>query len=721
MKNITAPDCSKTSVFSLPLDRREFLKAMGVLGGGILVYCTVGDSFAQEGGRPGPRSLYPADWNAYLKIGTDGKVTCFTGKIDMGQGTITSLPQIVAEELKVAYESVGIVMGDTDLCPWDMGTFGSMNIRLFGPALRKAAVEARGILKELGAEKLGCPADQLIAKDGVVFDKTRPDKKITYGELTKGKIIERHLKEIPPETSPADFTIMGKPYLHQDGRDKVTGRAKYTGDIRLPGMLYAAILRPPAHGAKLKSLDISGAKQVEGATVIQDNDLVAVLHALPDQAGKALKKIKAEFEEPADTGTDNETIYDHLLSVTPKGNVVSQGGDIKEGRKLAKHIFEETYKWGYLAHTPMETHTAAAQMENGKITVWSSTQTPFPLKNSVAKAVGLPPENVRIIPPFLGGGFGGKSTNGEALEAARLAKLTGKPIQVCYSRAEEFFYDAFGPAAVVKIVSGLDDSGNVVFWEYTSYHAGDRNTEAIYDIPNHLTTTVGGWMMSAKGAHAFSVGAWRAPGAGINGFARDLQFNLMAEKAGVDPLEFRLRHLKDERMKGVLKAAAEKFGWTPHKAPSGRGWGISCGLDANTYVAFMGEVEIDKNSGKVRLKRIVCAQDMGLSVNPQGSTIQMEGAMTMGMGYALTEEVKFKNGKIFDRNFDTYEIPRFSWLPKIETIIIDNMDKPSQGGGEPAIVGMGAVIATGIYDATGAKLFRLPMTPARVKEALAKV
>jgi len=195
----------------------------------------------------------------------------------------------------------------------------------------------------------------------------------------------------------------------------------------------------------------------------------------------------------------------------------------------------------------------------------------------------------------------------------------------------------------------------------------------------------------------------------------------MAEKAGVDPLEFRLKHLKDERMKGVLKAAAEKFGWTPHKAPSGRGWGISCGLDANTYVAFVGEVEIDKNSGKVRLKRIVCAQDMGLSVNPQGSTIQMEGAMTMGMGYALTEELKFKNGKILDRNFDTYEIPRFSWLPKIETIIIDNMDKPAQGGGEPALVGMGAVIATGIHDATGARLFRLPMTPARVKEALSKV
>ncbi len=720
MKEITSANSGKISSFSPPVDRREFLKTMGILGGGILVYCTVGDSLAQEGERPGPRSLYPEDWNAYLRIGTDGKVTCFTGKIDMGQGTITSLPQIVAEELSVAYESVGIIMGDTDLCPWDMGTFGSMNIRLFGPALRKAAVEARGVLKELGAEKLGCPVKQLIAQDGVVFDKTRPDKKITYGELARGNIIERHLKEIPPQTSPADFKIMGKPYPHQDGRDKVTGRAKYTGDIRLPGMLYAAILRPPAHGAKLKSVDLSGARQVEGATVIQDDDLIAVLHPLPDRARKAVEKIKAEFEVPA-TETDNETIYDHLLSVTPKGRIISRGGDIREGRKLAKHVFEETYKVGYLAHAPMETHTAVAKMENGRMTVWSSTQTPFPLKDSVARALGLPPENVRVLPPFVGGGFGGKSTNKEALEAARLAKLTGKPIQVCYSRSEEFFYNAFGPAAVVKIASGIDKSGNIVFWDYTSYHAGDRNAEARYNIPHHLTTTVGSWMMAAKGAHAFDVGAWRAPGAGFNGFARDLHFNLMAEKAGIDPLEFRLRHLKDGRMKGVLKAAAEKIGWKPHKGPSGRGWGISCSLDANSYVAFMGEIEVDKKSGKVRLKKIVCAQDMGLCVNPQGSTIQMEGAMTMGLGYALSEEVGFKGGKILDENFGTYEIPRFSWLPEIETIIIDNMDKPAQGCGEPPIVGMGAVIATGIHDATGAKVFRLPMTPPRVKEALGRV
>jgi nicotinate dehydrogenase subunit B len=705
---------SRSSGFSQPVDRREFLKTMGALSGGLFVFFTVGNRFAAA---QMPFMNYPTDFNAYLRIAADGSVTCFTGKIEMGQGAITSLPQIVAEELKVAYESVNIVMGDTDLCPWDLGTFGSLTIRVFGPVLRKAAREARGVLKELASEKLECPVSQLLIENGTVFEKNRPENKVTYGELTRGKIVERHLEDIPLETPPEEFTIMGKPYHHQDARDKVTGRAKYAGDIRLPGMLYAAILRPPAHGAVLKRLDVSAAENMEGVTVVQDGDLVAVLHPLPDQAAKALGKIDVRFDEPQ-TGTDNDTIYDHLLKTVPDPRVVSQSGDIQEGRRLSSHLFEETYRIGYLAHSPIETHTALAKLENGRITVWSTTQAPFSLKDSVAETMGVSPENVRIITPFVGGGFGGKTSNREALEAARLARLTGRPVQVCFNRAEEFFYDTFAPAAIVKIVSGIDDAGNIVLWDYTVYHAGERNSEAIYNVPHHRIVSLGGWMMPTPGAHAFGVGAWRAPGAAINGFARDLQINLMAEKAGIDPLEFRLKNLKDERMKATLKAAAEKIGWKSHAARSGRGWGIACGIDANSYVVHFGEVEVDKNSGRVRLKRIVCAQDMGLCVNPQGSTIQMEGCMTMGMGYALAEEVKFRNGKILDKNFDTYAIPRFSWLPTIETVIVDNMDKPPQGCGEPGIVGVGAVIATGIYDATGAKLFRMPMTPKRVKAAL---
>lgn len=707
----------------MEMDRREFFKRIGILGGGIIVYCHLGENISPAAQMPGFGNA-SVDYNAFLRIGTDERVTCFIGKVDMGQGTITSFPQIVAEELDVAYGAVDMIMGDTDLCPYDFGTVGSTSIRMVGPQVRNAACEARGVLKELAEDYLKCPADNLQTKNGLVFDKTNPDKKVTYGALTKGKIIERHLKDLPPLKSPSEFAFIGKPYFHQDAYDKVTGKAKFAGDIRLPGMLYAGILRPPAHGARLIKADMSEAKKIIGVQVVKDNDLIAVLHERPDEAGKALNKIKVHYDIH-ETGLNNNNIYDHLLKVPVEPSILNHAGDISKGSSLAKEIFEETYRGPYVAHAPMESHTAVAHMENGKVTVWSSTQAPFPLQESIAETLGLDKEKVRVITPFVGGGFGGKGsppdTNIESVEAARLAVLTGKPIQVAMTRAEEFFYDTFRPAAVVRIKSGLDGSGNIVFWDYDVYMAGDRCAEILYNVPNHLVKVRGGWMNPPEGAHPFNVGAWRAPGSPNNIHAKELHMNIMAEKAGIDPLEFRLKHLKDERMAGVLRAVADKFGYTPSKLPSGRGYGMSCAIDANTYVAHMAEVEVDKASGMIEVKRIVCGYDMGLCVNPQGTRLQMEGACFMGMGYALTEEVRFNNGEILDRNFDTYNIPRFSWLPKIETVIVENMDKPPQGGGEPGVVGIGAIIANGVHDATGARLFDMPMTPARVKEALARV
>jgi nicotinate dehydrogenase subunit B len=708
----------------MEMDRREFLKRMGILGGGIIVYYNLGDRISSAAQMPQmPGGNTPVDYNAFIRVGADERVSLFVGKVELGQGTITSFPQIVAEELDVAYESIDITMGDTDLCPYDFGTVGSMSIRMVGPQVRNAACEARGVLKELASDHLKCPIDRLQTKNGVVFDKTSPDVKVTYGALTKGKVIEKHLKELPPLKSPSEFTVMSKPYFHQDAHDKVTGKARFAGDIRLPGMLYASILRPPAHGAILKSVDVSDAKKMKDVLVVQENDLIAVLHKCPDEAEKALTKIKAEYEKPK-TGFDDKTIYDHLLNVPVEPSILNQKGDIAEGRKLAKKVFEETYLSAYVAHAPIETHTAIANMENGKVTVWSSTQTPFPLQESLAKTLNIAKEKVRVITPFVGGAFGGKGSpnpNREALEAARLAVLTGRPVQVAHTRTEEFFYDTFRPAAVIKIKSGLDGSGNIVFWQDDVYMAGDRGADILYDVPHHLVKIHGQWMSPPEGAHPFGVGPWRAPGAGNNFHAKELHMNIMAANAGIDPLEFRIKHLKDERMIGVLKAAAEKFGYTPAKLPSGRGYGISCGIDANTYVAHMAEVGIDKASGRIEVKRIVCAMDMGLCVNPQGAKIQIEGACFMGMGYALTEGLRFSNGEIFNRNFDTYDIPRFSWLPKIETIIVESYNFPAQGCGEPPVVGIGAIIANAIHDATGARLYNMPMTPDRVKEALKKV
>jgi isoquinoline 1-oxidoreductase len=557
----------------------------------------------------------------------------------------------------------------------------------------------------------------LEAKDGVIFERAVSKNRVTYAQLTKGKRIQRRLKKRPVLKAASEFTIMGKSFPRRDALEKVTGKAEYAGDIRIPDMLYAKILRPPARGAKLKSVDTSVVRKMEGVQIVQDGDLIAVLHKYPDEAERALTKVKAHFDVP-EPKTDDKKIFEHLLNLAPKERVVSQGGALKAGAMFATDVFEETYFNGYVAHAPMETHTAVARIEGNKATVWAATQVPFLLRGEIAQVLGFPPQNVRIITPFVGGAFGGKVANKQAVEAVRLAKLTGKSVQVAWSRAEEFFYDTFRPAAIVTIRSGINGSGRIVLWDYHVYFAGEGGSQQFYTVPHHRTVLSGDWEQPTPGVHPFDVGPWRAPASNTNTFARESHIDIMASKAGKDPLEFRLNNLNDKKLQRVLETAAEKFGWTPSKTPSKRGFGVACGIHMGTYVVTVAEVEVDKKTGSVQVKRVVCAQDMGCVINPEGAKTQMEGCVTMGLGYALSEEIHFKGGEIFDINFDTYEIPRFSWLPKIETVLIDAGGSPPQAGGEPPIICMGAVIANAIYDATGARLFHLPMTPERIKEAI---
>ena len=696
------------------LSRREFLK---LTGGGVVILFTLRDpDWLEAQGRRG--QPLPEDFNAFLRIGADGRVTCFTGKIEMGQGVVTSLAMMLADELDVPLASVDMVMGDTDLCPYDQGTWGSMSTRFFGPPLRAAAAEARAVLLELASERLKTPASRLVAEAGVISDRSDRKSKVTYAQLAAGKRVERHVTPKPSPKKPEDFVLMGRPELRRDSIEKVTGRAKYAGDLREPGLLYARILRPPAHGAKLLSVDAAAAKNIPGARVVQDGDLVAVLHENREQAGRALDLVKAEWDKP-EAKVDDTSIFDHLLRVAPAGEVSAQAGDLAAGEKLSKTVVAETYLDGYVAHAAIETHTALAKVEGDKVTVWAATQSPFGVREEVASTLGLKTENVRVLTPWVGGGFGGKASGGQAVEAARLARLAGTPVQVAWTRAEEFFYDTFRPAAVIKIKAGVDPSGRMTFWDYGVYFAGDRGSQQYYDVPNHRNTVFGSSWRGLPGSHPFATGPWRAPGNNTNTFARESHIDALAAAAGMDPLEFRLKNLKDEKMIRVLREAARVFGWTPAKAPSGRGFGISTGIDAGTYVAHMAEVEVDKGTREVRVKRVVCAQDMGLSVNPEGAKIQMEGCITMGLGYALKEHVRFKGGEILEQNFDTYELPRFSWLPKIETVIIDDKTAPAQGGGEPAIIGMGAVVANAIFDAVGARVRQLPLIPERIGQALA--
>lgn len=692
------------------MSRRSFLKHFG---GGVVIAVALTDFDVLEGA---VNQQYPSDINAYLRVGEDGRVSCYTGKIEMGQGVITSLAQMMAEELDVSLENVDMIMGDTDLCPYDRGTWGSQTTRMFGPALRSAAAEAREVLLLMAAEKLNVPMSELMVDDGVIFVSNDKGKKISYADLTKGSKIVKSLDGKPRLKDPKEFKVIGKPSLRTDSKEKVIGAAKYAGDIRVQGMVFAKILRPPSHAAKLVTLDVSAVKSSSEVQLIHDDDLVAVLHEDPEIAQKYLDRIKVEYDIPK-SDLNEKTIFDYLLKSAPEGSVLSEGGNIASGRNQAEETFEEKYLDGYVSHSPMEPHTALAAMENGKMKVWASTQNPFGLKSSIAETLGMKDENVQVLQVFVGGGFGGKSSNEQAIEAARLAKLSGKPVMVAWTRREEFFYDTFRPAAVVKINSGCKKDGIITEWDYGVYFAGQRGAQHFYDIANHKTVAYNsGWR--APGVHPFGTGAWRAPSNNTNTFARESQINIMASKIGMDPVAFRFKNLKDERMIRTLKAAVDKFGWTSIKSPSGKGIGVACGFDAGSYVALMAEVHVDKTTGKVQVKRVVVAQDMGLVINPQGATIQAEGCVTMGLGYALSEDIQFTGGEIHNRNYDSYELPRFSWAPKIDVVLLDLPNEPTQGGGEPAIICMGALMANAIYDAVGVRLHQMPMTPERILERI---
>ncbi|MGO8753903.1 MAG: molybdopterin cofactor-binding domain-containing protein [Gallionellaceae bacterium] len=705
---------------SVGMSRRTFLK---LAGGGIVVFVGLGPLavFSQDA-----KLLYPEDFNAYLLIGKNGRVTVFSGKIEMGQGVLTSQAQMVAEELGVELASIDMVLGDTDKCPWDRGTFGSLTTRMFGPALRAAAARAREVVITLAAKKLGVPNERIMIKDGIAFVAGEPNRQVSYGELSKGARITQVVDKKAVLRSVSEFSVIGSSPKRLDALEKVTGAAKYAADIRVPGMLYARILRPPMHGATLQQLDTSDAEKLPGITVVNRGDLIAVLHADPEAAGNALMRIKAEWRLP-EAKVDPESIFDHIVSQPAPQKQLTERGDLKAARASAARLFDATYHKGYVAHAAIEPHAALAEIKGGKATVWASTQTPFPTRDRIAQVLGLDPKNVRVITPFLGGGFGGKSADGQAVEAARLAQITGAAVQVAWTRSEEFFNDTFDPASVVKIVSGIGQDGKISLWDYSVYAAGERGATPCYDIPNARIMSHGGISYGSITAtaqanlHPFAVGPWRSPGANMNVFAIESQIDTMASAAGEDPLAFRLRNLTDARMRRVLQAAADAFGWKAAVSPSRKGVGLACNIDAGTYVATMAEVKVDPANGSVNVIRIVCAQDMGIVVNPEGAKMQIEGAITMGLGYTLAEELRFLGGEILDRNFDTYEIPHFSRVPRIEAVLVKNDDLAPQGSGEPPITTTGAVIANAVFDATGARLFRLPMTADRVHQAIAKL
>jgi len=702
-----------TTKSRLDLKRRDFFT---LLGGGVAVYLGSRNPSELLALPLIQRREVPEDFNAFLTIYEDGTVICHVGKIEMGQGPITSLPQQVADELDVSIESIKMVMGDTATCSYDAGTWGSLTTREYSHYLRAACVEARAVLIQLAVEHLKISPDNAKVKDGVIFDASNPEKRISYGWLTKGERIERSMDEKPKVKDHTEFHYVGQSLLRADSRLKVTGEAKYTADIPMEEMVYAKVLRPTSHHVELKTVDFSEAEKMTGVQVVRDGDLIAVLHELPDVAERALGTIKAEY-----TGDENEvddhSIFSHLLTATGDIREREKAGDLEAGEAQADFIVESEFHDGYKAHAPIEPHAAMAKWEGEKVTVWASCQSPFGAQDQIAQELGMALEDVRVISPFVGGGFGGKIYHPQVMEVVKIARLANKPVLLAYTREEEFFMDFFRSAAAIRIRSGITEKGLICLWDYKHYFFEARGSDTIYNVPNKLTTSY----VARRGfpVQPLPTGAWRAPGANSNTFARESHIDIMAAKAEIDPVEFRLHNLADEKMIAVIEALKAKFGYTPAIGSSGRGIGMACGTDAGTWVAVMVEVKVDIETGNVQAIKAVVSQDMGMCVNPQGSILQAEGCVTMGMGYALSEDIEFKGGDVISSNFDNYQLPLFSWTPEvIDTVILDRQDEPPQGGGEPTIICMGGALANAIFDACGARLHQMPMTPERVLEGI---
>jgi isoquinoline 1-oxidoreductase len=680
-------------------DRRTFLKT---LGGGILVCLTVPRALAQESGRGSFFRDLPQDVASWLHVGEDGRVTAFTGKVEFGQNIRTSLAQQVAEELRVEVSAVSLVMGDTDRCPWDAGTFGSRTTPTMGPQLRRMAAVARAALVDLAAQRWGVDGARLAAENGRVRN-PETGTSHAYGELSKGQNLVKTSTADVPLTPASEWKVMGRPAAKVNGRDFVTGKHVYTSDLTRPGLLHGRIVRRPSFKATLASVDKAAAEKLPGVTVVRDGDFLGVAATDPETASRAAAAIKATWNEVPDQPS-NATLFEFLRKNATAADQGTVKGSVDEGIASADVRLEKTYTVEYIAHVPLETRAAVAEWKDDTLTVWTGSQRPFAVKEELAEAFHVPAEKVRVIVPDTGSGYGGKHAGDAAVEAARLAKAAGKPVKVSWSREEEFTWAYVRPAGVIDVKSGARRDGTLTAWEFHNYNSGPAAIGTPYAAANQR-------IQFHPVPSPLRQGSYRGLAATANHFARETHMDELAHALSLDPLAFRLKNLADARLRAVFEAAAVKFSWGREKSAEGRGFGIAGGTEKGGYLATCAEVEIDGKTRGARIRRVALAFECGAVVNPDGLRNQIEGAVVQSIGGAMFEAVRFGNGRILGARLSEYRVPRFSDVPEIEIVVLDRKDLPSAGAGETPIVGLAPAVGNAIFAATGVRLRALPLAP----------
>jgi nicotinate dehydrogenase subunit B len=697
-------DSIPRTIYGFELRRRDFFK---LLGGGMVVCACAGPLVAQESGvrRRNDDEDLPQNISAWLHIAEDGTVTVYTGKVEMGQNIRTSLTQQVAEELRTPVASIQMVMGDTALTPYDMGTFGSRTTPTIGPQLLNVSAAARENLIDLAAQRWHADRASLTAGNGKISD-ARSRQSVSYGELTRGQELVTLIGDDPELEPPAQWRIAGTPTPKVDGRAFVTGQHKYTSDLSLPGMLYGKVVRPSAFRATLKSLDTREAEKIPGVTVVHDGNFVGVTAPDSVSAVKALRAIHAEWSAPQQTS--EATLFKDVRkpatgeSDNPGGPPRYATGSIEQGFASTDKTLSQTYTISYIQHVPLEPRAAVAQWEDGKLTVWTGTQRPFAVRDELAQTFRIPTDKVRVMVPDTGAAYGGKHTGDAAVEAARLAKAAGKPVKLVWTREEEFTWAYFRPSGAIDVKSGVRKDGTIVAWQFDNYNSGPAGLHPPYAIANehiefHPTDP------------PLRQGSYRGLAAPANHFAREVHMDELANLIGLEPLEFRMKNLTDPRARAVLLAATKTFGWGEQKSSATHGFGLALGAEKGSYVATCVELEIQ--DGDIQVKRVAEAFECGAVVNPNGLQNQIAGAIMMGLGGALFEAIHFDNGRVLNPHLADYRVPRFSDMPRIDVDVLDRKDIAPAGAGETPIMALAPAIGNAIYAATGIRLRSLPMTP----------
>jgi nicotinate dehydrogenase subunit B len=616
-----------------------------------------------------PPGAIPDAWSAYggawIHAGADGVVTAFTGKVEVGQDNRTALSALVAADLGVPVSKVRLVMGDTDLCPGDMGTFGSRSVADVGVVLRAAAAAARRLLDQ-----------------GV--DPAAPRVEVVTAPAA--------LRVVPEGLAPADRI---------GADDAVTGARIFPGDVELPGMLHGARLRPPRVGASLRSLDLAGAERIPDVTVVHEGDLVGAVAPDPPAARRAVAAMRAEWDlVPQPSESD---LVEHLRTHPAEqegwgGTVREEIGDVEAALAAADVRLEATYTTAYIAHVPLETRVAVARWDGEPLTLWTGTQRPFGVREEVAGRLGIDEALVRVIVPPTCGGFGGKHAVEAAVEAAVFARATGRPVKVRWSRQEEFQWGYLRPAAVIDVRSGAGRDGSLAAWDFRNLNSGSAGLDCPYDVR--------ALRVEFQPAESpLAQGSYRALAATGNAFARESHIDELAAACGVDPVELRVRNLGDERLVDVLRAAADRAGW----GDAGVALGIACAVEKDARVATCARVRTDGERAVV--EGLVTAFDCGAIVDPDNLANQVEGATVMGLGGALFEAVHFADGCILNGTMTDYRVPRFGDVPAVDVVLVDRPDIEPAGAGETPMIAVAPAIANAIFAATGTRLRSMPLLP----------